>query len=53
MASIFLCIFSPSHLLRGLALVKKHSPEGYNKIANQLEGYHFGSVIDMVMFFEC
>ena len=40
-------------LLRGLTEVKENDPERYNEIKNELEGKNFGSVIDMVMFFEC
>ena len=42
---------SYAHLLRGLALVEKHDPEGYSRIANQLEGYQFGSADDIVKLF--
>ena len=40
-------------LLCDLMEAKKNDPEWYNKIANQLEGKKFGSVKDIVMFFEC
>ena len=42
---------SYAHLLRGLELVEKYDPEGYDKIANQLEGYQFGSADDIVKLF--
>ena len=42
---------SYAHLLRGLALVEKYDPEGYSRIANQLEGYQFGSADDIVKLF--
>ena len=40
-------------LLRGLTEVKENDPERYGKIKNELEEQKFGSVVDMVLFFEC
>ena len=40
-------------LLNELKLIEKHDPERYNEIKNELEGKKFGSIVDMVMFFEC
>jgi hypothetical protein len=40
-------------LLRNLMEVKNNDPERYNEIKSKLEGQKFGSVVDMVMFFEC
>ena len=42
---------SYAHLLRGLELVEKYDKEGYSRIANQLEGYQFGSADDIVKLF--
>ena len=42
---------SYAHLLRGLAIVEKYDKEGYSRIANQLEGYQFGSADDIVKLF--
>ena len=40
-------------LLCDLMEAKKNDPEWYGEIVNQLEDRKFGSVVDMVLFFEC
>ena len=40
-------------LLCDLMEAKKNDPEWYGEIVNQLEEKKFGSVVDMVLFFEC
>ena len=49
---------SRSHGYYGLLLcdlmeAKKNDPEWYGEIKRELEEKKFGSVVDMVLFFEC
>ena len=40
-------------LLRDLMRIKENDPDRYGKIKDKLEEQKFGSVVDMVLFFEC
>ena len=40
-------------LLCDLMEAKQNDPEWYGELVNQLEEKKFGSVVDMVLFFEC
>lgn len=40
-------------LLCDLMEAKKNDPEWYGEIKRELEEKKFGSVVDMVLFFEC
>ena len=40
-------------LLRDLMRINENDPVRYGKIKSKLEEQKFGSVVDMVLFFEC
>ena len=40
-------------LLRDLMRINENDPVRYDKIKSKLEEQKFGSVVDMVLFFEC
>lgn len=40
-------------LLHDLMEARKNDPEWYGEIERELEGQKFGSVVDIVLFFEC
>ena len=40
-------------LLRDLMRINENDPVRYGKIKSELEEQKFGSVVDMVLFFEC
>ena len=40
-------------LLRDLIRINENDPVRYGKIKSKLEEQKFGSVVDMVLFFEC
>ena len=42
-----------SRLLRDLMRINENDPVRYGKIKSKLEEQKFGSVVDMVLFFEC